>query len=251
MTGMDGVPQVDWESDPVDGGRMDLGHDAAMWLAGSRLTHFHVCAFFNSREEEDQVLGPFHLDAARQGEQLLHLLAADQKDVHRAHLSDAGLATSHCEACGQLELRDWRTVCFDDEGDFDKQRLLESIDHWTGPARDVGFPRVRLMARMGQLLQAAPDKADVMEYEAEVNDILARHRQPAVCVYDIATLDGATMMDLLRTHPLTLIAGVLRENPFYTPPAEMLRELAARRGSRGGRHAGHRETRTGALRALR
>jgi hypothetical protein len=36
------------------------------------------------------------------------------------------------------------------------------------------------------------------------------------------------MMDLLRTHPLTLVGGVVQENPFYTPPREMLEELRAR-----------------------
>jgi hypothetical protein len=36
------------------------------------------------------------------------------------------------------------------------------------------------------------------------------------------------MMDLLRTHPLTLINGVVQENPFYTPASEMIEELRNR-----------------------
>jgi hypothetical protein len=36
------------------------------------------------------------------------------------------------------------------------------------------------------------------------------------------------MMNLLRTHPLTLINGVIQENAFYTPPAQMLEELRLR-----------------------
>ena len=35
-------------------------------------------------------------------------------------------------------------------------------------------------------------------------------------------------MDILRTHPMVLIGGVLRENAFYVPPDEMLRELRER-----------------------
>ena len=62
-----------------------------------------------------------------------------------------------------------------------------------------------------------------------LNALLAERRQLAICVYDLASLDGTLMMDLLRTHPLTMIGGVLRENPFFTPPAEMLRELSARK----------------------
>jgi hypothetical protein len=35
-------------------------------------------------------------------------------------------------------------------------------------------------------------------------------------------------MDVLRTHRLAIVGEVLQENPFHVPPAEFLRELAAR-----------------------
>lgn len=35
-------------------------------------------------------------------------------------------------------------------------------------------------------------------------------------------------MDIVRTHPVVLVAGVLQENPFYVPPDEFLAELRAR-----------------------
>lgn len=62
------------------------------------------------------------------------------------------------------------------------------------------------------------------------------YRQPAICVYDVSKLTGEMMIDLLRTHPLTLVGGIVQENPFYTPPTEMLQELRQREA--GGRAAG-------------
>ncbi len=38
-------------------------------------------------------------------------------------------------------------------------------------------------------------------------------------------------MDILRTHPMVVIGGVLQENPFFVPPDEFLRELRARAGN--------------------
>lgn len=38
-------------------------------------------------------------------------------------------------------------------------------------------------------------------------------------------------MDILRTHPMAIVGGVLRENPFFVPPEEFLRELRRRAGS--------------------
>ena len=36
------------------------------------------------------------------------------------------------------------------------------------------------------------------------------------------------VIDILRTHPMTVVGGVLQENPFFVPPDEFLRELKAR-----------------------
>ena len=36
-------------------------------------------------------------------------------------------------------------------------------------------------------------------------------------------------MDILRTHPMAIIGGVLQANPFWVTPDEFLRELDARR----------------------
>ena len=35
-------------------------------------------------------------------------------------------------------------------------------------------------------------------------------------------------MDILRTHPMVIIGGLLQPNPFFVPPDEFLRELRAR-----------------------
>jgi hypothetical protein len=36
-------------------------------------------------------------------------------------------------------------------------------------------------------------------------------------------------MDILRTHPMVIIGGVLKENLFFVPPDEMLLELRRRK----------------------
>ena len=99
----------------------------------------------------------------------------------------------------------------------------------TGSGREAGYSRLRIMGNMNWVFNGTTGVDDLIEYEAEVNEVLSRNPQPAVCVYDIARLSGAMMMDLLRTHPLTLIGGVVQENPFYTAPAEMLVELQDRK----------------------
>jgi len=200
-------------------------------LAGTELEYFHVCAFFNSRDEEYAVMSPFYKEAVDQGEQNLHIVNPAHIDDHRHRLTSADIDTHHCESCGQLQILAWEQAYLDETGAFNKDKMLATVDHLTGAGRNTGFARMRIMGNMDWVHTNIPGAADLLEYEAEVNDVLSRNKQPAVCVYDIANLSGSMMMDILRTHPLTLIGGVVQENPFYTPPARMLQELRARKAA--------------------
>jgi hypothetical protein len=43
---------------------------------------------------------------------------------------------------------------------------------------------------------------------------------------------GDTVIDVMRTHPMIIIGGILQQNPFFVPPEEFLREIRARRAMR-------------------
>jgi hypothetical protein len=45
-----------------------------------------------------------------------------------------------------------------------------------------------------------------------------------ICAYDVSRFDGSFIIDILRTHPLVLIGGLLQENPFFVAPSEFLKE---------------------------
>lgn len=206
-------------------------------LAGTPIEHFHVCAFFDSREQEYDVLIPFFKEAIEQGEKTVHILNPATLDDHRDRLIAGGIDAHACEACGQLELQAWQGAYLDENGAFNKDRMLATLDATCEAASKAGFPRVRIMGNMDWAFNDTPGAQEILAYEAEVNDVLSKNKQPAICVYDTAKLSGSMMMDLLRTHPLTLINGVVQENPFYTPASEMLEELRARELSHAANHA--------------
>jgi hypothetical protein len=41
-------------------------------------------------------------------------------------------------------------------------------------------------------------------------------------------------MDIMRTHPMIIIGGILQVNPFYVPPDQFLQELRGRTRSFAG-----------------
>jgi hypothetical protein len=48
-------------------------------------------------------------------------------------------------------------------------------------------------------------------------------------VYDSARFGAGLALDVLRTHPMVIIGGVLQVNPFFVQPDEFLRELRERK----------------------
>ena len=198
-------------------------------LAGAQLDrYYHVCALFHDRDEEYRVLASFYREGLDWGEKALHIIHPTWEAEHRRRLQAEGLDMSAAVDRGQLEL----ASCYDlylQNGAFDKDRMLGMVDAAIAAGKAAGYPRSRIMGNMGWVFEDHPGSDQLIEYEVEVNAVLQRTQQPAVCVYDVHQLTGSMMVDLVRAHPLTLIGGIVHENPFFTPPEEFLAELAARR----------------------
>lgn len=47
-------------------------------------------------------------------------------------------------------------------------------------------------------------------------------------VHDLRRFRGDIVVDVMRTHPLIIIGGILQENPFFVPPDEFLEQLRER-----------------------
>ena len=75
-------------------------------LAGSLLGDArHVCAFFNSDEEEYRVLLPFIKDGFECGDKAVHVVNPKHRDDHLQRLAVAGIDVGAAERNGQFELR--------------------------------------------------------------------------------------------------------------------------------------------------
>lgn len=198
-------------------------------LAGKNIASYsHVCAFFDSRHEEYEVLSPFAKEGLDNGEKAVHIVDPQLIEDHLQRLKERGIDGPGCMACGQLEVLPWDQVYVPD-GKFNQDRMVDTIESVMTAGREAGFSKLRLWANMGWTLKGSPGTDEVMEFESRVNEVLARTQQLAICIYDMSKISGALMMDILRSHPLTLIGNVIHENPFYTPPEQLVRELRERR----------------------
>ena len=201
-------------------------------LAGAKLgEHRHVCAFFHSQDEEYRVLLPFILDGINNGEKAFHIVDPKLALDHRERLNQAGIDPTDLEENKQLEIRVWEQAYLRSNGCFDQNDMLELIQEVLKTGKQEGFPMTRLVAHMEWACENRQGVDDLVEYEARLNTVLPHHHDPVICTYDLAKFNAGTVIDILRTHPMVIIGGILQDNPFYIPPEEFLQELAARRAA--------------------
>jgi hypothetical protein len=202
-------------------------------LAGSQLGELrHVCAFFANDDEEYRVLLPFIREGLSCGDKAVHVVNPEQREEHLSRLAAKGIDTAARQSSGQLEIHDNNEVYLRD-GRFDQDQMLARFEEMAIAGRTTGgFPSHRIVCRMDWASGDPSRIQDVIEFESRVNDVWARYDDTVVCTYHLSQFRGDAIIDIMRTHPLVIIGGLLQQNPFFTRPEEFLREYRGRRPGR-------------------
>jgi len=201
-------------------------------FAGSQLDQArHVCAFFNNADEEYRVLLPFIKEGFQCGQKAIHVVNPDQRQDHLQRLAAAGIDAAGAQQSGQLELRINSDVYLSD-GRFDPDRMIRVFEQLASGNSSGGYPLSRICCRMDWTVKDQSHVDDVIEFESRVNDVWVRHEDAVICTYHLGQFRGNEVIDIMRTHPMVVIGGILQQNPFFVPPDEFLSEFRQRRSRR-------------------
>ena len=209
---------------------MAVNH-SVQFAGGNLGGHRHICAFFNSIDEEHRVLRSFIKDGFDRGDKAFHLVNPELREEHLKRLAEAGINVQNAMDTGQLEVRPWQDAYL--HGDhFDQNAMLALIEEVLQSADTAGYPLTRLVAHMEWALLDKPGVDNLVEYETRLNYVLPKYDDPVICTYDLSKFPASLVMDIMRTHPVVIIGGILQENPFFVPPDQFLLELRERRSVR-------------------
>lgn len=204
-----------------------------MRLAGSTLdTRPHICAFFNDPDDEYRVLLPFVQDGFERGEKIVYTIDPERRAEHLGRWTAEGIDVKTLLLNGRFELRTWSDTHMLG-GYFDQHRTLELFERVVKDAKERGFPRTRFVTHMEWALKNKERITDLLEYEARANEVWEHQEgpfNPVICTYDLTKFRGDVVVDVMRTHPMIIIGGILQENPFYVPPKQFLQMLRERLG---------------------
>ena len=198
-------------------------HDRTVTLCGRPLKRpGHICAFFDSREQEYSVLAPYYREGLDAGEEVITIVSARNESDHYERLRAHGIDVQPAIDADRLKVyTDEHTFTLG--GRFDAQRMYDLLEGALHSARQHN----RLVRTSGVMDWATSDCAgceQVIAYEAKINLLVPTYGCTLLCAYDLAKLNGQMVMDLLATHPYVIHRRRVLQSAHYLPPLPLLRE---------------------------
>jgi len=184
----------------------------------------HICQIFGDDDERKDALFKFLLSGLQAGERASCFSEKVDKADLAEFMNQNGISYNKLTDSGALTLAGVRDVYFQDNR-FDPERMLQVLSQYHNESMQQGYSASRTIGEMDPMVQHIPGGSRLLEYEAKVSLLLREHPMTAVCQYDSHGFDGATIMDILKVHPLIVMRGSVVHNPFFIPPEEFLSQM--------------------------
>src|SRR5271170_7548535 len=97
---------------------------AGVDLAGQN----HVCAFFNTMDEEHRVLRSFYKGGFDRGEKATHIVDSENREEYLKWLTEADINVQELMDTGRLEVLPWTDMYVRDHR-FDQDAMLTSVEN--------------------------------------------------------------------------------------------------------------------------
>ena len=182
----------------------------------------HACLLYNTSNEQKEVVLPFVRDGLRNGEQCIYVADEQPVDEWRFELQAYGIDVQTELTNGSLVVcsgESWRQP-----GDFNS--IANARRGWA--MMEQAFERfrgIRLVIDAGWMLEPPVAVESLCHWEATINPLIEGGREARViCQYNLSRHSAPAVHSALRTHPILLLDGRQRTNPYYEAPLILERE---------------------------
>ncbi|MBN2305956.1 MAG: MEDS domain-containing protein [Anaerolineae bacterium] len=186
----------------------------------------HIAGLYESEAERDAVLFGYLSQGDRDGDLQGYCPTERTSDDFRQAFSQyCPDCVPHLDDPNRFQLTSARDLYYPD-GTFSPWAMDDGLNDFYADSQRDGPRNIRATAEMVWALEAIPGVEHLMAYESRLNYFIPGKPWISICLYNLTKFSGATIMDVLRTHPYTISGGIITENPYYQDPDQWLAENA-------------------------
>ena len=192
----------------------DMGFTKKSFPAGT-----HMCLIYSHDDERRNVIGRFIESGIIGKEKVAYFADVMKPEEVREWLRNMEVELPQ-ENGFSIRVAE-NTYCPD--GEFVPEKMLHMLRTFYTQAKADGYPNVRGSGEMSWALRGIPGSDRLVEYEALLNELVVTHPVTAICQYDANQFSGATILNVLKVHPMMIVHGQIVYNPYYIKPQDFLK----------------------------
>lgn len=182
--------------------------------------HEHICLLYRDQEEGLLSACEFVQHGLEQGDQCVYVADDNTSEEVTAMLSMRGVDTERAISSGQLIIVT-KQESYLKEGSFDPDTTINFFAAAADDALKANYRGVRGAAEMTWQLGGDPGTERLLEYESKMNDqLFPKHSVLGMCQFNVRRFSPEMLKEILFTHPVVVVGGLVCQNLYYTPPGE-------------------------------
>lgn len=185
----------------------------------------HICGFFDSREQQYEVIIPYIMEGLNANDKVINILESSRHGEHCRCLADNGISIAEKLSSGQLEVLASENT-YINGGKFAADKMYDMLENTLLSASRAGYENVRACGDMVWALKNLPGTDELLDYEAKLNLLTPKHSCSLICMYDVSSFSESTLKDVLLTHPYVIKDGKISKNELYVEPSALLSSLS-------------------------
>lgn len=181
----------------------------------------HICQIYDTEEERNDSLLKFIVAGIKAGEKNACFSEAVDEATIKNFCNNHGVQYGEAIELGAFSLNTTKKIYFKD-GLFSPENMLHLLTQFHESSIKEKFSGARVIGEMIPEIKDIKGGNRLLEYESKVTLLLREHPVTAVCQYNANSFDGATIMNILKVHPMMIVSGTVVNNPFFIEPEDFL-----------------------------
>lgn len=186
----------------------------------------HICGLYETEEERNDIIfGYLKQGCLANDKQIFIYSEQTEENLEKDFHEYCPACLSHAEQQNRLDIKKAQDIYYPN-GDFDPWEMDRTVNGYYDYTQLDGKNNLRAVADMVWALQKINGLEHLFAYESRLNYFVQNKSIISLCLYNVTKIDGATIMNILRTHPYTISGGIITQNPYYVHPDKWLAENA-------------------------